>query len=97
MAEYIAAFHTTQLVETISGFFTHTAHHDNKPIPLFIDNTEALKTATAKYPTPKSRYVDVKYHWIREKIDQGLIVGPAGMAVAKRVLESLALSGRVEP
>jgi len=72
-AEYTAAFHTTQLIQTIVGFLASLPGHDNTPVDLFIDNTAAITSATAKHPTPRSRHVDVKYHWLREQVQNGLI------------------------
>ena len=73
-AEYVASFHTTELLRTVSNFFTDLNHPIPTPIPLYIDNAAAITTAKAKFPTPKSRHIDVKYHWLREQVHNNFIL-----------------------
>jgi len=73
-AEYIAAFQTTLLLKSISNFLTELGHAQTDPIPLYMDNAAAISTAKAKYPTPTSRHIDVKFHWLREQVKQKFIL-----------------------
>ena len=72
-AEYVATFHTTQLLRTVANFLTEIQHLPRTPIPLYIDNAAAIATAKASYPTPNARHIDVKYHWLKEQVHNGLI------------------------
>lgn len=67
-AEYIAAFHTAQHIMCIRNLLKDLQHIEHKPTTVHIDNAGALKTANTEHPTPKSKHIDVKYHYLKELI-----------------------------
>ena len=38
-----------------------------------MDNAGAVTTANTSHPTPKSKHIDVKYHFLKEQIERGRI------------------------
>ena len=72
-AEYVASFHTSQLALTLSNFLSETGHPTVSPVTIYIDNAAAITTTKATFPTPKSRHIDIKYHWLREQFTNKLI------------------------
>ena len=75
-AEYVAAFRSAMHLTTLRNFLYELSHAPTELTPLYIDNTASIATATAQFPTPHARHIDVKYHWIREQISQGIIIKP---------------------
>ena len=69
-AEYVAAFHTAQHIICLRNLLADLNHAETKPTPLRMDNVGAITTANTTHPTPKSKHIDVKYHYIKELIDR---------------------------
>ena len=44
-----------------------------KPIDVFVDNIGAIFLTENRNSGEKTKHIDVKYHYIREQIDEGLI------------------------
>jgi hypothetical protein len=67
-AEYIAAFYAMQEIIWIKGLMGELGFDYSDPIVLLIDNQSAIKLATNPVYHKRSKHIDIKYHWIREKV-----------------------------
>jgi hypothetical protein len=67
-AEYIAAFYAMQEIIWIKGLMGELGLDYRDPITLLIDNQSAIKLATNPVYHKRSKHIDIKYHWIREKV-----------------------------
>ena len=45
-----------------------------KPIMMYCDNTVIVSFSNKLKGTPRSRYIDVKYFLVKEKVEEGLIM-----------------------
>lgn len=66
--EYIAACHTSQHTKWLRQLLSEMSIFSDSPTTLHVDNQGALKMALANGPTKLSKYVDIKYHYLREVI-----------------------------
>ena len=73
-AEYVAGYHTAQHVNCIRNLLSDLQHPEATPTVLYMDNAGAVTTANTPHPTPKSKHIDVKYHYLKEQIAQGKII-----------------------
>jgi hypothetical protein len=69
-AEYIAAFYALQEIVWTKGLLKELGFSYNSPVDLYIDNQSAIKLATNPVYHKRSKHIDIKYHWIREKIEE---------------------------
>ena len=67
-AEYIAAYHTGQHILCLRNLLQDLKHPETTPTVLRMDNAGAITTAQTEHPTPKSKHIDVKYHYLKELI-----------------------------
>ena len=68
-AEYISAFHASQHINCLRNLLRDFRALDkSSPTPLHIDNAGTITTAKSPHPTPKSKHVDVKYHYVNEQV-----------------------------
>jgi len=74
-AEYIAGSEATKEAVWIRNFINDLripgVHIDT--VPLYIDNNSALKLTRNPEFHNRSKHIDVKHHFIREKVDEGVI------------------------
>jgi hypothetical protein len=74
-AEYIAAAEAAKEAVWIRNFINDLripgVHIDT--VPLYIDNNSALKLTRNPEFHSRSKHIDVKHHFIREKVDEGVI------------------------
>ena len=74
-AEYIASAEAAKEAVWIRGFINDLripeVHIDS--VPLYIDNNSALKLTKNPEFHSRSKHIDVKHHFIREKVDEGVI------------------------
>lgn len=68
-AEYISGFHAAQRTHCLRNLI-HKLRHTPNPEPTcpLLDNNSVILTASADFSTPKSKHVDVKYHYFREQV-----------------------------
>jgi uncharacterized protein (DUF1919 family) len=69
-AEYIAAFYALQEIVWTKGLLKELGFSYNSPVDLYIDNQSAIKLATNPVYHKRSKHIDIKYHWIRERIEE---------------------------
>jgi hypothetical protein len=74
-AEYIAGAEAAKEAVWIRNFINDLripgVHIDT--VPLYIDNNSALKLTRNPEFHSRSKHIDVKHHFIREKVDEGVI------------------------
>ena len=74
-AEYIAGAEAAKEAVWIRGFINDLripgVHID--VVPLYIDNNSALKLTRNPEFHSRSKHIDVKHHFVREKVEQGVI------------------------
>lgn len=74
-AEYIAGAEAAKEAVWIRNFINDLripgVHIEN--VPLYIDNNSALKLTRNPEFHSRSKHIDVKHHFIREKVDEGVI------------------------
>eukprot|EP00899_Mesostigma_viride_P011107 jgi/Mesvir1/19999/Mv25399-RA.1 len=72
-AEYIAASSVTQLVLPLRHMLGELGHPVQGPTPVFCDNTGAVALARDPVHPKRTKHIDVRFHFIREKVEGGLI------------------------
>lgn len=74
-AEYVAAAEAAKEAVWVRGFVNDLRIPGVKidKIPVFIDNNSALKLTKNPESHQKSKHIDIKHHFIREKVEEGVI------------------------
>ena len=67
-AEYLACFFAIQDVVWIRQLFKDIDLERSRPTKVFIDNQSARQLATNSVHHQRSKHIDIKYHWIRDKV-----------------------------
>jgi glutamate formiminotransferase len=90
-AEYIALTDAAKEGVWLKKFETEL--YNNKTIlTIFEDNQSAIKTANNKIHNQRSKHIDIRYHWIRELIENGdvkLVYCPTEHMVADIMTKAL--------
>ena len=73
-AEYMAAFNAIQECVWIKGVMDEIGLSLDRPITLFMDSKSALCLANNPMYHKRSKHIDIKYHWIREKVGEDGVV-----------------------
>ena len=75
-AEYIAASNAVKEVLWLMQLLNDIDESEQakKPISIFIDNQSAIKLVKNSEFHNRSKHIDVRYHFIREKFEKGDIV-----------------------
>lgn len=74
-AEYISGFHAAQAINQLRNFISDISNdYAMPPTPLGMDNSAAQKTTTADCPIPRSRHINVKYHYFSEQASRKRIM-----------------------
>ena len=72
-AEYIAASNTALQIQWLRHLVSELIAPLYEPTRLAMDNEAAKKIATTTAPTRKSKYIDIRYHHLRDKVRIGEI------------------------
>lgn len=74
-AEYIASAEATKEAVWIRNFINdlRIPGVNIDTVPLYIDNNSALKLTRNPEFHSRSKRIDVKYHFVREKVEEGII------------------------
>ena len=67
-SEYVAATVATRETVCLRKLSGDLGSHCNKPTVLFIDNQSAIRLAKNPEFHKCTKYIEVKYHYIREKV-----------------------------
>jgi hypothetical protein len=84
-AEYMSQASATQEVIWLQSFFNDVKHPADKPMVLYADNQGAMALANNPVQHNRTKHIDVRYHFIREKIRNGeinLIYCPTALMIA---------------
>eukprot|EP00171_Calliarthron_tuberculosum_P003510 IDg3510t1 len=73
-AEYIAASRAAEKVAWLRALLAQMTGKALPPTTLSVDNTAAIAVARATAKTRKSKYIDVHYHSVRDRIARGELV-----------------------
>ena len=72
-AEYVALCDVVREVKFITQVLISLNIEFKKPINVYVDNIGAIFLTENRNSGEKTKHIDVKYHYIREQIDEGLI------------------------
>ncbi|UYV82515.1 hypothetical protein LAZ67_21002634 [Cordylochernes scorpioides] len=74
-AEYTSLSSSVREVTWISEFLNHLdiPHNMVEPTPVWCDNQAAIAHAKSYISRSKSRLIAIRYHFVREKVDDGVI------------------------
>lgn len=73
-AEYISAFDATREAAWLRQLLADVTGHKVPPIKLYIDNQSAISIANNTNVSKRSKHMDVKFHYIRQEIQNQRIV-----------------------
>jgi hypothetical protein len=73
-AEYIAASSAVDEIIWLRRFLSSVQCEQSTPTILYVDNKSAIQAAHGKGKQDRRKHVDVRYHAIMEKIEQGIII-----------------------
>ena len=67
-AEYISCYFLVQEITWVRAFLASVDLKRSCPTIVYIDNKSAISLANNPVHHQRSKHIDVKYHWIRDKI-----------------------------
>ena len=73
-AEYMAAFFAVQEVVWLRGVLIEMDLDYSQPVPLLIDNQSAIRLAKNPMYHKRSKHIEIKWHWLREKVAERNVV-----------------------
>jgi hypothetical protein len=72
-AEYIVLSEAVREVKFISQVCNEMKIEYKKPINVYVDNIGAIFLAENRNSSDRSKHIDIKYHFVRDLIDEGLV------------------------
>ena len=69
-AELIAAVTAAKNIKYICSILFELGVPCTGPTPIYKDNKSAIKIINANKPTGRSRHINIRYFWIKDRIDQ---------------------------
>lgn len=72
-AEYIAASQTVKEILWARQLLEDVCETINKPVKLYVDNQSAIRLIRNPEFHKRTKHVDVRYHFVREKVSDGVI------------------------
>jgi hypothetical protein len=69
-AEYAAAFGGGQVLVELTLILTNLGHPQQSPLLLFVDNEYAIGLATSSVRPKKSKSIDMRLDWLKERASQ---------------------------
>ena len=72
-AEYIACYYLVQDIVWLRDVLHELGLLDPSPTTVYIDNTSARTLALNPVFHVQSKHIDVKFHWLRDKVADGTI------------------------
>ena len=91
-SEYVACYHATQEVSWQRAVLHKIDLGPTGPTVIHIDNTSARSLAGDSVFHARSKHIDVKFHWLREKVADGsmrLEYVPTNLQVANVLIKAL--------
>jgi len=72
-SEYMALFEAAQTAQQLRQLLAHLGAEQPRPTEIFEDNEACATIANPKSYTRRSRHIDVRYHFTRETVENGII------------------------
>ena len=72
-AEYVAAHAGSTMVVWFRGLLEELGFEQASPTALFMNNTAAEQFIRNHVPSNRTKHVDVKFHYVRERFERGYI------------------------
>jgi hypothetical protein len=72
-SEYMALFEAAQLAKQLRDLLTHLGAEQRSPTKIFEDNEACATIANPRSYTRRARHIDVRFHFTREAVEQGII------------------------
>lgn len=72
-AEYVAASQATKEAIWLHQLLTEIKEPTQLPVKLYVDNQSAIKLIRNPEFHKRTKHIDIKYHFVREKYDEGRI------------------------
>ena len=72
-AEYMALFEAAQMAIVLRDLLEHMQQKQKEPTIIFEDNTACIALANTQGYTKRSRHVNIKYHFTKEQVQDGII------------------------
>ena len=66
----MAAFFAVQEVVWLKGVLSEMDLDYGQPVPLLIDNQSAIRLAKNPMYHKRSKHIEIKWHWLREKVGE---------------------------
>jgi hypothetical protein len=73
-AEYIAFWEAGKEISWLRNLYAELGHTQRDPTSILCDNTGAVSIAESPLYHKRTKHIDPKYHWIREKIEEGRFI-----------------------
>lgn len=73
-AEYMALFAGVQEAVYLRRLLRELGYPQGKPTPIFVDNQAAIQLALNPVDHKRTKHIDVKYHFCREKVEEKVIL-----------------------
>jgi hypothetical protein len=73
-AEYIAFWEAGKEVSWLRNLYNELGLTQTEPTPILCDNTSAIAIGQSPIYHKRTKHIDPKYHWVREKIEAGRFV-----------------------
>ena len=75
-AEYIAIVHACKEAIWINNVILELLRTEPRPLEIYCDNQSAIALAKTEGFNPRTKHIDIRYHWIREKVQSGELITP---------------------
>jgi len=73
-AEYVAASAAAREIIGLRNFMEELGFPQREPTCLWIDNQSAIRLVKNPEMHPKTKHIDVRFHYIREQVEEGEII-----------------------
>jgi transposase InsO family protein len=72
-SEYMASSHATREAVYLRQFLTEIGFRQNIPTPILVDNQSAIALARNPEFHARTKHIEVRHHYVREKLEEGII------------------------
>lgn len=72
-AEYLALSSTVNEIKWVTQFINEISNSITDAVTVYCDNQSAIKLGLVEAYRERTKHIDIRYHHIREKVDNGLI------------------------
>lgn len=72
-AEYVALVHAGKEVIWVNSMLCELFCFKPLPIDLYCDNMSAIVITKSEGYSPRTKHIDIRYHWTREQVQNGIL------------------------